>query len=62
MNNKDYRNLLLRQVNNSSKPAIYYYLRWMYAKIEKNLIGKRILEIGSGPGLSAKFINNKNII
>ena len=61
MNNKDYRNLLLRQVNNSSKPAIYYYLRWMYTKIEKNLIGKRILEIGSGPGLSTKFINNKNI-
>lgn len=61
MNNTDYRNLLLRQVSNSSKPAVYFYLKWMYAKIEKNLIGEKILEIGSGPGLSTKFINRNNV-
>jgi SAM-dependent methyltransferase len=61
MNNEEYLSLLLKQVNNSTKPGINYYLRWMYAKIEKNLVGNKILEIGSGPGLSAKFIKKENV-
>jgi len=62
MNDKDYIELLKKQIINSQKPGIKRYLEYLYSLIEKELVGKQILEIGAGAGLSSNFIKDKNIV
>jgi len=62
MNDFEYKELLLKQANNSQIPGINTYLRYLYKKIEDSFIGERILEIGAGAGLSRHFMNKKNCV
>jgi len=62
MNDRDYRNLLLRQIENSKKRGIRVYLTWLFQEVNKNLEGDYILEVGAGAGISRKFLSLKNLI
>ena len=62
MDESTYMQFLLNQSNNSQKPGINRYLKYLYSKIENSLVGKEIIEIGSGAGLSVKFIKKHEII
>jgi ubiquinone/menaquinone biosynthesis C-methylase UbiE len=46
---------------NSQKPGINRYLKYLYSKIENSLIGNKIIEVGSGAGLSVHFIKKHSI-
>jgi hypothetical protein len=52
---------LTTQHINSIKPAIKQYLFYLYSKINDNLVGESILELGSGPGISLEFIKDKKL-
>jgi len=62
MNDFEYQRYLLKQLINSQIPGINLYLRYLYNKIEENLIGERVLEIGAGAGLSRKFMSRKDCV
>ena len=62
MDNNEYMQFLTTQYINSKKPAIKQYLFYLYSKINENLVGENILEIGSGPGISLEFIKDKKLI
>lgn len=61
-NTHNYADELARLRKNSHKPAQKYYYKWLYSKIEKELPAKgKILEIGSGYGMSKDFIDSTNV-
>ncbi len=62
MDDSEYMQFLTKQYINSKKPAIKQYLLYLYSKINDNLVGESILELGSGPGISLEFINDKELI
>jgi SAM-dependent methyltransferase len=62
MNNNQYTQSLLSHIENSKRPGINEFLKHLYEGIERELNGQKILEIGSGPGLSKKFLEHKNLI
>lgn len=53
---------LTTQYINSKRSAIKKSLFYLYSKINDNLVGESILEIGSGPGISLEFIKDKKLI
>ena len=59
----EYENKLQKQFSNADNSGMHEYLSFLYKKIE-NEIGKNqfCLEIGSGAGISSKFLSNPNII
>jgi len=61
VDNNEYMQFLNTQFVNSKKPAIKQYLVYLYSKVNENLKGKNILEIGSGPGISSEFIKDKKL-
>ena len=61
MDDKEYMQFLNSQYVNSKRPAIKQYLFYLYSKINDNLVGENILEIGSGPGMSLEFIKDKKL-
>lgn len=62
MDDSEYIHFLVNQSINSQKPGINRYLKYLYSKIENSLVGNKILEIGSGAGLSVNFIKRQKII
>lgn len=62
MSDDEYINRLNSQFNNADQKGIKEYLFFLYNKIEKNLVGTNILEIGSGAGISSKFLKNKKVL
>jgi len=62
VDDSEYMQFLTKQYINSKKPAIKQYLLYLYSKINDNLVGESILELGSGPGISLEFINDKELI
>lgn len=62
MLDSEYINQLKLQFNNAEHKGIKEYLYFLYNKIEKNLVGSNILEVGSGAGLSSKFLRNKKVL
>ncbi|CAN2170259.1 Methyltransferase type 11 [Candidatus Nanopelagicaceae bacterium] len=62
LNSKKYSEELARLRRNSQRPAQRYYYKWLYSKIENELPKEgKILEIGSGYGMSEDFIESENI-
>ena len=62
LNSKKYSEELARLRRNSQRPAQRYYYKWLYSKIENELPNEgKILEIGSGYGMSEDFIESENI-
>jgi SAM-dependent methyltransferase len=59
MNDRDYRDLLLKQLKNSKKRGIKAYLTWLFQEVHKHLEGDYILEIGAGAGISRNFLSSK---
>lgn len=61
MNDRDYSDLLLKQLKNSKKRGINAYLTWLFQEVSKYLEGDHILEIGAGAGISRNFLSLKNL-
>jgi hypothetical protein len=54
---------LKKQMDNSQQPGINYFLGWLYSEAEKEFQSKtRILEIGSGAGISKLFFNRIEVL